>query len=210
MVAGGDPRQLSHDHSLGRVVARHARAVPSAAPDALGSLPLDGAGRLAGDVEHDPVDLAHLVGDAGGDRARARRRAAAPSRRSSRPRRSPGAARPGGRRCGRRPARRPSGRRRAARPGTARSSRSSPAAVSSSRAIASASRRMSSRSRVTSPMMRMPEPGPGERLPPHDLGRAGPSSLADRAHLVLEQRAQRLDQLRTAGRRAARRRCGGT
>ena len=38
-------------------------------------------------------------------RGQQRRRAAAPSRRSSRPRWSPGAARPGARRCGRRPAR---------------------------------------------------------------------------------------------------------
>ena len=53
-----------------------------------GSLPLDGARRLA-DVTSsgDPVDLAHLVGDPGRDRARGRRTAAAPSRRSSRPRR---------------------------------------------------------------------------------------------------------------------------
>ena len=38
------------------------------------------------------------------------------------------------------------------------------------------------------------EPGPGERLAPHDLlGQA--ELLADRAHLVLEQVAQRLDEL---------------
>ena len=73
-------------------------------------------------------------------------------------------------------------------------SRSSPARVSSSRAMASASRRISSRSWVTSPMIRMPRPGPGERVPPDDLG-GQPELLADQAHLVLEQRAQRLDQL---------------
>ena len=38
------------------------------------------------------------------------------------------------------------------------------------------------------------EPGPGERLAPDDL--VGQAELgADRAHLVLEQVAQRLDQL---------------
>ena len=30
-------------------------------------LPLDGAGRFAGDVEHDTIDLIHLVGDSGTD-----------------------------------------------------------------------------------------------------------------------------------------------
>ena len=43
-------------------------------------------------------------------------------------------------------------------------------------------------------MMRMARPGPGERLAPHDaLGQA--ELLADGADLVLEQPAQRLDQL---------------
>ena len=43
-------------------------------------------------------------------------------------------------------------------------------------------------------MMRTREPGTGERLAPHDLlGQA--ELLADRAHLVLEQVAQRLDEL---------------
>ena len=43
-------------------------------------------------------------------------------------------------------------------------------------------------------MMRTARPGPGERLAPHDLlGQA--ELLADRAHLVLEQVAQRLDEL---------------
>ena len=66
---------------------------------------------------------------------------------------------------------------------------------------------MSSRSRVTSPMMRTARPGPGEGLAPDDLlGQA--ELLADRAHLVLEQVAQRLDQLEAACRRGARRRCG--
>src|SRR5690348_631834 len=31
------------------------------------SLPLDGAGRLAGDIQHNPVHLGDFVGDAGGD-----------------------------------------------------------------------------------------------------------------------------------------------
>ena len=53
------------------------------------------------------------------------------------------------------------------------------------------------------------EAGAGERVPPDDLGRQA-ELLADQADLVLEQRAQRLDQLELAGRRAARRRCGGT
>ena len=39
----------------------------------------------------------------------------------------------------------------------------------------------------------MPRPGPGERLAPHDLRRQA-ELLADPAHLVLEQRAQRLDE----------------
>ena len=73
-------------------------------------------------------------------------------------------------------------------------SRSRPARVSSSRAIASASRRMSRRSRVTAPMIRIAEPGAGERVAPDDLGGQA-ELLADEAHLVLEQRAQRLDQL---------------
>ena len=60
--------------------------------------------------------------------------------------------------------------------------------------MASAARSVSSRSWVTSPMIRMPRPGPGERLPPDDrLGQ--PELGADPAHLVLEQRPQRLDQL---------------
>ena len=46
---------------------------------------------------------------------------------------------------------------------------------------------------MTSPTMRIPRPGPGERLAPHDrLGE--PELEAHPAHLVLEQRAQRLDQ----------------
>ena len=31
------------------------------------SFPLDGTGRLAGDIQHDPVDALHLVDDAIGD-----------------------------------------------------------------------------------------------------------------------------------------------
>ena len=53
---------------------------------------------------------------------------------------------------------------------------------------------MSSRSWVTSPMMRIARPGPGERLAPdHVLGEA--ELLAHHPHLVLEELAQRLDQL---------------
>ncbi len=43
-------------------------------------------------------------------------------------------------------------------------------------------------------MMRTARPGTRERLAPHDL-LGQPELLADRAHLVLEQRAQRLDEL---------------
>ena len=73
-------------------------------------------------------------------------------------------------------------------------SRSRPARVSSSRAIASASRRMSRRSRVTSPMIRMPRPGPGNGCR-QTISRRQAELLADQPDLVLEQRAQRLDQL---------------
>ena len=73
-------------------------------------------------------------------------------------------------------------------------SRSRPARVSSSRAIASASRRMSSRSRVTSPMIRMPSPGPGNGWR-QTISDGQAELLADQPHLVLEQGAQRLDQL---------------
>ena len=64
----------------------------------------------------------------------------------------------------------------------------------SSTTIASACCRISTRSGVIVPMMRTREPGPGERLAPHDL-LGQPELLADRAHLVLEQVAQRLDEL---------------
>ncbi len=55
-------RRIAADKVLRRPAHR-------AAPGDLSSglLPLDGAGRLAGDVQHDPVDLGHLVGDPGGD-----------------------------------------------------------------------------------------------------------------------------------------------
>ena len=60
--------------------------------------------------------------------------------------------------------------------------------------MASAWRRISSRSGVIVPMMRTAEARARERLAPHDLlGQA--ELLADRAHLVLEQVAQRLDEL---------------
>src|SRR6476619_5406917 len=67
-----------------------------------------------------------------------------------------------------------------------------PAALISSMTIQSASRRVSSRSAVTSPMIR--KAGPREWLAmDHRLGQ--PELEADRADLVLEQVAQRLDQL---------------
>ena len=44
------------------------------------------------------------------------------------------------------------------------------------------------------PTMRIARPGPGERLAP-DQALGQPELGADRAHLVLEQRAQRLDEL---------------
>ena len=47
---------------------------------------------------------------------------------------------------------------------------------------------------MTSPMIRMPEAGAGERLAP-DHRRRQAELLADHPHLVLEQRAQRLDEL---------------
>ena len=53
------------------------------------------------------------------------------------------------------------------------------------------------------------EAGTGERLAPHDLlGQA--ELLADRAHLVLEQVAQRLDEVELHVVGQARRRCGAT
>ena len=53
---------------------------------------------------------------------------------------------------------------------------------------------MATFSGVTSPMMRTAESRPRERLAPHDL--VGQAELgSDLAHLVLEQVAQRLDQL---------------
>ena len=74
------------------------------------------------------------------------------------------------------------------------SSRSSPARRTSSTTIASAARRISTRSGVDLADDPHGEAGPGERLAPHDL--LGQAELgADGAHLVLEQRAQRLDQV---------------
>ena len=73
-------------------------------------------------------------------------------------------------------------------------SRSRPAFVSSSRAIASASRSRSSRSRRDLADDPDAEAGARERVPPDDLGGQA-ELLADQPHLVLEQGAQRLDQL---------------
>ena len=47
---------------------------------------------------------------------------------------------------------------------------------------------------VTSPMIRTPSPGPGNGWR-HTISSGRPSSCAEPAHLVLEQVAQRLDQL---------------
>ncbi len=47
---------------------------------------------------------------------------------------------------------------------------------------------------MTSPTIRMPRPGTGERLAPHDdLGE--PELAPDGPHLVFEQRAQGFDEL---------------
>ncbi len=73
-------------------------------------------------------------------------------------------------------------------------SRSSPAAVSSSRAIASASRRMSRRSRGHLADDADAEARAREGVAPDDLGGQA-ELLADQADLVLEQGAQRLDEL---------------
>ena len=74
------------------------------------------------------------------------------------------------------------------------SSRYRPALLTSSCRMASARCRMSTRSAVTSPMMRMPRPGPGNGWRQTMRSRQA-ELLADGAHLVLEQQAQRLDQL---------------
>ncbi len=65
---------------------------------------------------------------------------------------------------------------------------------SSSMKIASARRSRSARSRVTSPRMRTPSPGPGNGWR-NTMSRGRPSSSAQLAHLVLEEFAQRLEQL---------------
>ena len=89
---------------------------------------------------------------------------------------------------------RPNARRPSSTTGHCQISRSRPAAVSSSRAIASASRRMSSRSRG-----HLADDADAEARARGTAGaRRSPRQaelLADRAHLVLEQRPQRLDQL---------------
>jgi hypothetical protein len=59
--------------------------------------------------------------------------------------------------------------------------------------MASALRRMSSFSRVISPGQRIARPGPGTDGGRRRLGQA--ELAAEHAHLVLEQLAQRLDQL---------------
>ena len=60
--------------------------------------------------------------------------------------------------------------------------------------IASAARSTSQRAAVTSPRQRTARPGPGERLAPQHVPRQAELG-AELADLVLEQLAQRLDQL---------------
>ena len=124
------------------------------------SLPLDRRRRLRADVEDDAVDALHFVDDARGDRRRAGRAAAAPSRPSCRR----GSRRPGRRWCTRRSARRPSPRRSApaaARRRTATACGTIRRARTSSWTMASARRTRSRRVSVTSPRMRTASPGPG-------------------------------------------------
>jgi len=69
-----------------------------------------------------------------------------------------------------------------------------PAARSSSMKIASARRSRSAYSRFTSPRMRTPRPGPGKGCRNTNLARQAEGE-AQLAHLVLEELAQRFEQL---------------
>ena len=92
---------------------------------------------------------------------------------------TPAAARPGGRRCARRPARRPSARRRAARPGTARCrGRARPRSAPRGRSRRPRAARRAAPA-VTSPMMRIPRPGPGNGWR-HTIASGSPSSSPTR------------------------------
>ena len=156
--------------------------------------PLDRRRRLRADVVDDAVDAAHLVDDARRDARRAGRAAAAPSRRSCRR----GSRRRGSRPCTRRSARRPSRRRSA----PAAAPRTTATAADTSRPCGLPPRRSrrrgaaaSSRSRVIAPSSRTARPGPGKRLAPRRTRRRGRASRPTRAHFVLEELAQRLDEL---------------
>ncbi len=179
---------------------------PRPAPDGL--LPLDGAGRLRCDVEDHPVDLRHLVGDA-------RRDASSTSYGSLAQSAVIASSLVTGRSTTGWPYDRPSPWTPTERTsassttGHCQIARSSPPAISSSRAIASASRSSSSRSSRHFADDADAESRTGERLPLHDV--CGQAELfADSPHLVLEQPAQRLDQLEGAGRPAGHRRCDAT
>ena len=157
------------------------------------SLPLDRPRRLAGHVVHHAVDAVDLVDDARRRAAQHLVREGEEVRRHAVGGGDGAQARRPGRRCGRRPSRRrcaPA----AARRTPARSCR---------RGRPCGSRRGRSRRpcagcraspRVTSPGMRMARPGPGNGWRPMKCS-GRPSSRPERAHLVLEQLAQRLDQL---------------
>ena len=151
-------------------------------------------GGLRCDVQHDPVDLAQLVDHPRGDRLQqvvwqprpvGGHRVVAGHRADRRPRI---------RRCARRPARRrcarPGARRRTATArGRARPCGSPPAGCGRPRAARPGARLVAS-----PPTTLIARPGPGERLAPDQaLGQA--ELGADGADLVLEQRAQRLDEL---------------
>ena len=122
------------------------------------------------------------------------RAAAAPSRRSCRPCSPP----PGSQSCIRRSARRPSRRRsaRAAAPRTtATAADTIPRCFTSSATMWSARRIRASREGVTSPRMRTARPGPGTVVARRT--RLRDPARAEHADFVLEQLAQRLDELET-------------
>ena len=85
----GDPRPGSWPSAWPGSWTACGRAIRGSSLSARGpdSLPLDRGGRLRGEVEGDAVHARDLVDDPARDRLRAGRRAGAPSRRSSRPRR---------------------------------------------------------------------------------------------------------------------------
>ena len=157
------------------------------------SFPLDRRRRLRADVVDHAIDALHLVDDPRRRSSPAARAAAAPSRpscrRGSRPR--------GSRSCTRRCARRPSRRRSA----PAAAPRSSARAGRTSPPLASPRRRSRRRGAAgpgapASPRRGCARPGPGPGNGwRHTNSSSRPSSSPTCAHLVLEQLAQRLDQL---------------